>query len=112
MTTFQDGPASEQRLMLKRAPVYLRAARARDGTWDALDQLQDEPEGDETMYAYVLVDRPGRCHLLRSPRNLSGWYTIARYKLVEPQPPQEIMQDNARWAEWTDIKGMPSWLEL
>lgn len=106
MTTFQDGPAAGQTLQLQRAPIYLRVTEE-GGTFDALDQLHDEPKPTERLYCYVLAEVPGHCHVLRSPRHLSGWQTIAKYRFVDPQPTDDQMRATPAWRDWTNQQPNP-----
>jgi len=104
MTGFNDGPAAGQRLMLKRAPYLLRVTEE-GGKFDALNELSDEPRPGEKLYAYKMDlsdGGPSFCHIRASKPAASGFYVIARYKLIEPQPPDEVMRDNAKWGHWCD----------
>lgn len=98
MTSFTNGPAQGQHLMLKRAPLFLRVVEAA-GKFDALDQLSDEPESGERLFAYRQVGEPGMVHLNRG-RGHGGFYTIATYTLVAPQPDDATMRDTAAWQAW------------
>lgn len=95
MTRFDDGPAKGKILMLKRAPYFLRAVLSPEGKWDALDQLDDQPEAGEKLFAYEIMEPPGWCFI-----RPGGRYPVARYKLVEPQPIEDQMMDEKAWAEW------------
>lgn len=98
MTTFLDGPAMGQNLVLKRAPSFLRVVHNRvSGIYDALDIPEDEAGPNEDVYVYVLSQEPGRCHVLKRPTG-SGWYIIAQYKLCPEQPLS--VRDNNVWHEW------------
>lgn len=55
MTSFAGGPAAGVSLLLRRAPLYLRAVTGPDGKWDALDLLDDAPAPNETVVAYRRV---------------------------------------------------------
>lgn len=53
MTRFEDGPAAGVNLSLRRAPMFLRVVQNNQtGEWDALDQLDDTPEKNETIFVY------------------------------------------------------------
>ena len=99
MTTFLDGPAEGQNLMLKRSPVFLRVVVGQDGVWDALDQLGDSPRPGETIIAYRIDGEPGTCHL-----NFGGgkgsWYSVAQYKYVQNQPSEAVMRSHSDWRAW------------
>ena len=99
MTTFTDGPAKGQHLMLKRAPYFLRVTLL-NAKWDALDQLTDQPEPLEKLFAYELVGGVGRIHIYAPPRG-SGWFVIAEYRLITPQPDDADMRTTERWHAWT-----------
>lgn len=99
MTTFEDGPAKGQTLMLQRVPKFLRVVVDADGTWDALNQPEDTPKPTETLYAYEMVGEPGWCHLNRGGGR-GGFYGIATYKFIAAQPPQETMRDWDQWQKW------------
>lgn len=101
MTTFHDGPAQGQTLMLRRAVCYLRVVVSRDGHWDALDQPDDTVGADETVYAYLIImnPRPSMIHI-RAAKGRGGFFTIAKYRFCLDQPSQEVMRDEQRWGEW------------
>jgi hypothetical protein len=101
MTTFIDGPACGQRLMLRRAPYFLRVVEL-NGKWDALDQLADEPEPNEKLYAYEMVGMPSFAFVDfgGKQKHLSGCYVFAQYKLVPPQPDDIDMRLTDRWRVW------------
>jgi len=90
-------------LRLQRAPVYLRfVMRGTDwSTLDALDQLDDQAEPGETIYAAVKVSG-GSMHVDRvvNGRRVGEWHQTATYELVPDQPAQEILQDAAEWQAW------------
>jgi len=62
MTTFKDGPAKGQTLMLRRAQMFLRVVQDPKGTWDALDQPDDTPKPEERLYAYRIDGQPAMAH--------------------------------------------------
>jgi hypothetical protein len=98
MTTFQDGPAKGQTLLLKRAPRFLRVVEWH-GKWDALDQLEDEPRPDEKIYAYEIIGETYMMHLNRG-RDGGGFYAGATYKQFLPQPDDATMRDTNSWVKW------------
>lgn len=100
MASFLDGPARDVRLLLKRAPEFLRAVMAPGGEWDALDQLDDTPKATEKIVAYRMVGKSSRFHLCRSPRSMSGWYYEADYRVVCPQPADAEMRTTDAWRKW------------
>ena len=108
MLTFLDGPAAGVKLMLHRAPVFLRVVRSPGGDWDALDQLTDEPAPDETITVYRRrddLDR-SRIHLLcgrgRNGSNATGWYWMASYSVLPDQPADADVRTTARWRKWAE----------
>lgn len=98
MTGFVDGPAKGKTLMLKRAPYYLRVTEC-NGKFDALNELADVARADENLFAYHMTGTPGMCHV-NAGRGRSGWYVIATYEVVVPQPTDEEMRDNGAWGKW------------
>lgn len=100
MTTFQDGPAKGQHLMLKRAARFLRVVES-SGKWDALDRLDDEPRPDEKIYAYEIVSKPGMCHI-NAGKGQGGFYPLATYKFVTNQPTDAEMRAYESWLKWCE----------
>ncbi len=98
MTTFADGPAKGQNLSLQRAVKFLRVTEE-GGKFDALDQPEDTPRPTEKLYAYRMARYDGMCHINRGGGR-GGFYALALYQMVEPQPFDTIMRDNQTWAEW------------
>jgi hypothetical protein len=100
MVTFIDGPAAGQNLMLRNGPFFLRVTRA-GSKFDALDQPGDHPMRDEEVFAYVIAEPPSRCHI-RASGGRGGFYAIATYKLVNPQPDRLDLFTNHNWGEWCE----------
>jgi len=104
MIRFLDGPAAGVTLMLKRAPLMLRVTRqviAR--TWDALDQLEDEPDADEEIHLYRLDSPVGSCHIncgRGRGKRASGWYPIAEYRHWPEAIADEHLRTNEAWRRW------------
>jgi hypothetical protein len=96
VTTFLDGPAAGQCLMLRRAPLFLRAAvdRSAGATWGALDQVEDVAPAGLELVAYRRVGPHG---LARLPR---GEVALAKYRVMDPQPDAATMRDTAAWQAW------------
>lgn len=91
MTTFHDGPAKGQHLLLRFSPPKLQVVRDRvTGKWDALDARGDTPKPNEEVFNYRLVKHEGTVHICCSPRSKSGFYSIAHYALDEPDKPVQI----------------------
>jgi hypothetical protein len=103
MTTFKDGPAGGVRLMLKRAPIFLRAVKGaqvgKNNGWDALDQPNDRPNDGEVLFAYELRTRPGVCHIRMTGGG--GFYPVAEYWFCDPQPTDADMRTAKAWAATT-----------
>lgn len=97
MITFENGPAHGKTLLLRRAPRFLRVVLSNTDAIDALDQLDDRPAANEKIFAYEIVGKAQRVHLLMNPRRNSGWYVMARYRYIEEQPHDPEMRDQARW---------------
>lgn len=102
MLSFEGGPAAGTVLACKRAPQFLRLVQSESGEWDALDQLNDEPEAGEKIVVYVLVSYKGQVHICSRTKgnDTSGWYAWASYKVVAEQPGDDIARDTAKWREW------------
>lgn len=104
MTKFLDGPARGQILALKRAPFFLRVSQKPRPVqfgkeWDALDQLEDEPWPEETLFVYELAAFTGMAHVRRTGGG--GWYPIAEYRICPVQPADSEMRTTAAWHAWT-----------
>lgn len=97
MTTFQDGPAKGQTLMLQRACYFLRVTESA-GVFDALDQLGDEPRQDETIHAYVMVGKHSWVHIRK--KGGGGFFSMAEYRLVPVQPTDAEMRTFEAWSVW------------
>ena len=105
MTNFLDGPAKGQVLKLRRCPYFLRVVvkTAADGKqeWDALDQPGDSPDRDERLYAYRCKELRGWIHLNTGRRPGGGFFAIADYELIDPQPSDDVMR--LLWAQWCEM---------
>lgn len=102
MIKFLDGPAAGTVLQLRRAPLLLRVVITSQGNVDALDQLDDEPQKNETIHVYRKSKDLGSYHLCCRGRNrsASGWYQQAEYSLYDPQPKDHEARDTTRWRAW------------
>lgn len=96
--TLKGGPV-EGHYMCQRAPYWLRAVVAADGKRDVLDQLEDEPAADETIYVYRRVGQAGHVHLNMADRRKSGFYALAEYEFREDVD-GELLRDTNDWREW------------
>ena len=101
-TKILDGPAKGATAMLRRAPVFLRVTIDAKGKIDYLDQINDQANPDEKLYAYRCMAAPGSCHVLVRGKNrvAGGWYQLGEYELLPEQPDDATMRDNAKWREW------------
>lgn len=101
MTRFDDGPAAGKVLTLARHPLYLRAVLGADGTWDALDLLDDVPQPDDTIHAYRLSSSSSAHICYTEGRRRKGrWERLSRYEVVEPQPDDATLRDTDAWRAW------------
>lgn len=99
MTRFVDGPAAGKTLLLKRAPLFLRAVQTASGEWDALDQLDDEPQAGEHIYVYQRSGPPLRAHINFGRRGC-GFFEGGEYRLAAAQPPDDVLRDRVSWRAW------------
>lgn len=79
MTTFLDGPAKGQKLLLRNSPNVLTVVVGQDGKWDALDMPGDAPRLTEVAHRYRLVERSGTAHV-NFGRGRGGFFAIASYR--------------------------------
>lgn len=90
-------------LSLERAPRFLRFVMvgSKWETLDALDQPDDAPTPEEKCYAAEQSDS-SNVHFSgqRNGKRFGEWRKTATYKLVEDQPPQEVMSDYEQWKAW------------
>ncbi len=102
MVKFLNGPAEGVELSLRRAPMLLRVAQSPCGSWDALDQVEDEPQAAERIWVYVQSGSISRYHLLCRGKNraASRWYVNASYKLVADQPSDHHLRIRTAWEAW------------
>lgn len=101
-----DHPAYGAPLRLERLPLFLRFVYrprrcGRGVQWDALDQLDDEPQAEETVIAAQLVRR-GTLHIDRVVRGqrVGSWHQAVQYHLCDPQPPENVKRDREKWQAW------------
>jgi hypothetical protein len=105
MISFHGGPADGQKLQLKRAPRFLRVVESfrtdllLPGKFDALDQLGDQAEPEEAIFAYEVRGDVGRLHL-NYGGGKGGWYVIADYHFLPCQPTDSEMRSDAAWQAW------------
>ena len=100
MTRFTGGPADGKTLLLKRAPLYLRVVMdVRTREIDALDQLDDTAGSDETISVYRCHGEPIQAHI-NFGRKGGGWYEGGDYRIVDPQPGDAEVRENAAWRAW------------
>lgn len=87
-------------MCLRRSPVFLRVVHG-GGKWDALDQVGDKPTDIETIYAYRMSAHLGAVHV-RASHGQGGFFTMAEYKLCDPQPADADMRSRAAWEAWVE----------
>ena len=107
MTLFDDGLAKGKGLTLRRSPVFLRVTE-KDGEFDALDQLDDQPAPGETIHVYLRVGEPGFCFVDgtdKQGRRTGYRCAFAHYRLYDPQPIREEAWDTSLWREWCAEQG-------
>lgn len=102
MVEFIDGPAQGV-LMLKRAPLFLRAVVDNKGDIDALDQPDDTPKKTEKIHVYKREGEFNRVHIRMSPRSASGFYMMAQYRYL-PDIAGEDFRDNSKWQAWATAR--------
>lgn len=106
MTSFNDGPAKGNTLMLHRAAKFLRVTEE-GGKFDALDQLDDRPKPTEKLHAYELAENLGGCHI-NARGGRGGFYPMVKYRYVDPQPSDAEMRTEDAWDKWVRKKaGQP-----
>lgn len=98
MITFKDGPLKGQRLQLQRAPLFLRGVTEGRKPFDALDKLDDVASQDEKVHAYMLTGPVS--YGFTDGKNYSGPAIWGEYVMVVPQPSEEDLRNNDRWAKW------------
>lgn len=102
-TKFLDGPAMGVVLELQRAPLFLRVV-ADTHEFDALDLLTDKPELGEVIHAYRRVADDGWIHLdyteKKTGRRKGKTIHSATYAVLDPQPPEDVLRDTAKWREF------------
>lgn len=110
MITLRGGPlAGRHGLQLRRRPlpIYLRFVKDPHDTVDALDQLDDKPSADELIYVYRKVSDDGCMHVNsrdKKGRHNGGFFQMATYKFVEPQPSDDTLRQTASWRAWVEAE--------
>jgi hypothetical protein len=107
MARFLDGPATNTRLLLRRAPVLLRVVCNKSGKWDALDQLDDTPQSDEAIHVYRIASTPSTVHvdfLDKAGRRRGDWYVDADYVFYDAQPGDAHLCTPGAWRAWTETQ--------
>jgi len=100
--TLRAAVARNCTLQLQRTPMFLRFVwDVKANTWDALDQLDDEPRPEEHVFAARLAGT-GSMHVdgVRGGKRAGWWLRTATYELVEPQPDDATMRDTTQWQAW------------
>lgn len=89
---FVDGPAAGKVLTLARTPRYMRAVCQLDGTWDALDLLEDECNLGDVVHVYRRGATTGHvCY--RDKRGCANWIDYHHEPAIDP----EGLEDNDAW---------------
>lgn len=104
ITRILDGPAVGQEFVLRRAPVMLRVVHGPRG-WDALDQPEDSPADNETVYVYRMEGEATVIHvsIRGAGRKNAGYYASGHYRLLNEQPHPMHTRTNAAWAAWCEL---------
>jgi hypothetical protein len=98
---FLDGPAAGQLLPLRTCPQFLRVVVDPIGKVDVLDQPEDFPRDNETIFAYRMVENTFRRVWVRAQkREASGAYDSGDYKLIVPQPSEPALLSRGLWVDW------------
>lgn len=108
MIIFKGGPANGVVLPLQRVPILLRVVRANGSSdkWDALDQLNDEPGSDESIYLYLVDGQPQWIHVdgrdAKTGRRWGRTCYYGSYQYVTDQPADAEMRTNEAWRRWCE----------
>lgn len=73
--------------------------------WDGLDQPDDAPKPTEVVHVYIMAEWKGMVHLNArgaGGKAIRGFWPMADYAFLEPQPGDIHTRDNAAWAAWCD----------
>ena len=102
MIRLLDGPGAGVTLSLRLAPLVLRVTRAPDGTWDGLDQGEDEPRRDEMIHVYLRDGQSGYAHIdyLTKQGRRGMTVAVASYRYLEPQPQDHEVRSRKAWHAW------------
>lgn len=100
MTRFLDGPAKEATFMIRRTPVFVRVTKEGE-KFDILNDAGDTPKRTETLFAYVLTERPGMC-CIRASGGRGGIFQSGTYRHCDPQPDDATMRDQSKWEAWVE----------
>jgi hypothetical protein len=103
MIRFADGPAAEQLLMLRRAPLYMRVVfNTLKQEWDALDQLVDKPDPGDAIFVYRRVGEPSHAFIdwTEKGRRCGGCFASASYSYVAEQPDEAVVRNTEKWRDW------------
>jgi hypothetical protein len=90
-----DGPAEGRSFNAQRAPLFLRVVRDQNGKWDVLDQLDDQPAGDETIFIYRKVAGTGGHACTRG----QGCYEMGDYRHLAAADVDQARDTE----EWRDL---------
>lgn len=102
--TFKDGPMKDEPIAADRTPIMLRVAF--DGRVGRCLNNADSPREAEAALAYIMDGSAsvgfwnGRDP--KTGRRIGGRMVMAAYRLLEPQPPSEVMRGPGAFAAWCD----------
>lgn len=104
-----DGPAAGRRLVLTRAPLFLRVTFAPATlVWSGLDHLYHVPPPDDLVYVYRRLGEPTAAVLDWSERNQrhAELVELATYSAVSEIPDDATLRVSERWRDWC-VKQVP-----
>lgn len=101
MISILDGPAKGERLLLRRAPFFLRVTirgKGKSQRVDALDQISDRPQAGEQVHVYRRQGKACKIHIYGGYAR--GWFAVAEYRQHDSQPDDATTRDNRNWQAW------------
>lgn len=102
MVKIIDGPAAGARMLLKRAPKYLRIVIDQENKVDALDQKDDEPSANERVYAYIMIEGTYFSGFVCGSTIASGFFVSAEYSICKEQPDDSTLRNLSKWEKWVE----------
>lgn len=101
MTRFLDGPAKDAHFMIRRTPIFVRVTQEGE-KFDILNEADDRPRTGETLFAYVLTEKPGIC-CVRASGSRGGIFQSGTYRFCDPQPDDNTMRRELLWTRWVHL---------